>query len=297
MFRHHRTPSNFKSGFPEPQFADGVRRLEPVTLTQPQIDRAVENAITVPEIVLVTPEVSNAEPEMNAEPERNHSPDAPKPTEPEPSSDLEGLAWDYANGLAGRFWEGLQNYKLPAGASELRALRTELFSELRTLIGRAGEFFAACRQLKMAALSEEHETVRIQCRAAVERREALQKEIGPLDGIVRRRENEVSKAQVLLAAEEESRPKPLSYPSRTEIRAWESRVAKLRAALDAATEATRQAADVRNQIVREIAKQDELLDGRGDQPGLRQKFVVLDAQLKGKSIHDPNTGLVITPEF
>ena len=193
-------------------------------------------------------------------------------------------------------WDGL-NYKLPAGATALRTLQAELVEELRALVGRTGEFFAAGHQLKMAALAEEHEAVRLQCRSAVERREALEKEIGPLDGILRRRQNEVSKARVLLTAEEDSKPKPDKFPSTREIKQWEERVSTARSALDAAELSATEASGVRNQILREIRQQDELLDGRGDQPGLRQKFIVLDAQLKGKSIHDPETGSLSTPEF
>ena len=61
MFRH-RNPSNFdRAGFRDPEFAAGVKHLaplspEPIPLSESQISRAVENAVTVPEIVLVTPE-------------------------------------------------------------------------------------------------------------------------------------------------------------------------------------------------------------------------------------------------
>src|SRR5208283_2342135 len=116
----------------------------------------------------------------------------------------------------------------------LRTRRAELFSELLAITERVGEFFADAHTVKMATLAREREEVRVQAREAIERYAALEVELGPIDGLLRRRQSESSKARVQLYALSESKPGPEQYPSAGEIRAWEQRVAKAQAALDSA---------------------------------------------------------------
>jgi hypothetical protein len=307
MYRHTQ-PQNFpKSGFDYDR--PGFRHLnpEPVVLTQTQIDRAVANAVGVSapqaetELTMAgssetevlelaaEPEVSDAESEPDAV-QASAEPDAPGP-------DLQERATAYARKLAGALWDGIQNYRLPSGDEGLRSRRSELFDELLTIIANAGEFFSAAHVVKMADFAEQHESVRLECRATIERIEDLQKKIGPVDGQLRSKQNKSSEARVLLRAEEESKPKPDRYPSSKEIKAWESRVEKARADLDAALAEQSAVNAVRNDLLRAIRQERELLNGKDGAPGLKQKELDLRAAKDGKPRRDYETGFEIPAEF
>jgi hypothetical protein len=306
---------------------------ETVPLTQSQISRAVEKAIgaatQLPEIepstvgsseeIITTteetelapepdtatePEVSAAEPEENYEPEPvqasaepDNSQEATEPPSAEAAApEVLERATAYAQRLAGDLWEGLRNYKLPADDG-LRQRRTALFVELMGIVEHAGAMFADAHVIKMQALAEEHEAVRVQCREALERIEALQMQLGPLDGQLRSRQQKSSEARVLLTAESESKPKPERYPSAKEIKAWEARVSKARAAVDTAAAEEGAVNGSRNDLIREIRQERERLDGRDGAPGLKQREADLRAQLDGKPRRDFETGLTIPAEF
>jgi hypothetical protein len=304
----HRSPESFKSGFQEPQFAAGVSSLTYAPeaahlLTQhPAIVEAIKKA--VPEL---TPDVREEPGEESVEvmdladtstAEQAYEPEPVQVSELEPSSDLQDRAEAYAGRLAGVLWEGIENYKLPSGDEGLRARRAELlFGELSAVIAHAGEFFADAHTIKMAALAEEHERVRIQCRAALDGIRPLMKELGLVDGSLRSKQLKSQECRVLFNALSEGKPKPEQYLSKKEIAAWETSVEEARAAVDAAQAAEAEIHAERGQILREIRDLEQLLHGRGEAPGLKHREVALRAQLEGKPYRDHHTGFDVPPEF
>ena len=299
-----------RAGFRPAQFSAGVRDLSSVPLTQKQLDSIVAKAVSVsppqpdiePKMALqqivtdedsgeLAPEVSDAEPETNAKPEPVEV-QAPV-TDPE----LQERATDYVRRLSGAFLQGLENYKLPRNRADLKLRKTELFTALLDLIEQSGEFLATAHVAKMVDFAEQHEVVRIECRAASDRRKELQLQLGPADGILRASQNKLANARELLEREIGSQPRLEDYPSSKELRAWESRIEKARTALDAASADEAGSREDRNDIVREIRAQDELLNGSGDQPGLKARELDLRAAKDGKPRRDYSTGLVIPAEF
>jgi len=309
-----------KSGFDYDR--PGVRHLTPetVTLNQRQVDALVASAtgISAPQaeiepstvgseqIITAAEEMADSDEELAAAPEAeaNTEPEpdaeyAPQPApEPEPSSDLLERATAYAHKLSGGFWEGIEKYRLPAGDEGLRTRRTELlFGELLAVIAHAGEFFADAHKIKKTALAEEHEAVRIQCRAAMDAVGPLMKELGSIDGRLRSQQQKCQESRVLFNSLSEGKPKPEQYPSAREIALWEASVQEARVTLDKALALANEANGERNEIVRAIREQRELLNGRGDQPGLKHREVALRAQLEGKPYRDHHTGFDVPPEF
>jgi hypothetical protein len=172
-----------------------------------------------------------------------------------------------------------------------------LFGELLAVIAHAGEFFADAHKIKKTALAEEHEAVRIQCRAAMDAVGPLMKELGSIDGRLRSQQQKCQESRVLFNSLSEGKPKPEQYPSAREIALWEASVQEARVTLDKALALANEANGERNEIVRAIREQRELLNGRGDQPGLKHREVALRAQLEGKPYRDHHTGFDVPPEF
>jgi hypothetical protein len=305
--------------------------LESVPLTQSQISRAVEKAIgaatQLPEIepstvgsseeIITTteetesapepdtttePEVSAAESEENYEPEPvqasaepDNSQEATEPPSAEAAaSEVLERATAYAQRLAGNLWEGIRAYKLPDDEG-LRERRTALFVELMGIVEHAGSLFADAHVIKMQAFAEEHEAVRLQCRACLDRIEELERERAPLDSRLRQCQQASSQARELLTTETESKPR--RYPSAKEIKAWEKRVEKAREAVDLAQADEAEANSARNELIRESRRHAGLFDGRDGKPGLKQKELDLRAAKDGKPHRDFETGFIVPAEF
>ncbi len=204
------------------------------------------------------------------------------------------------------FGEILQALAFLQGDEVAKARAIELYGALIENEAAITGLLAEISGTKNAALRDEHERVREECRSTIARIRKLETTLAPLEGNLRNLQGATSKARATHASLKRAEPNRgfPEYADKKAVEAWEASVAEAQAALTAAQSAEAKVVNEYNQIVNAIGKEREALNGHKaniaavndfDRPGLIEREAQLRAQIEGRPWTDSTTGLKSTP--
>ena len=256
MYRH-RGSSGFEAGFRQPQFSEGVRLLNSVDGPIVRLADDPSDLVNIAESL-----TSNSGAET-----------APTP----PDFSARTVAFGE---IVSRLAELQTDPSLEDEAGKLLDVLLDIEPRVCDLIVKH-------RAQKFEHLKERHETARAAARAAKDARDAIQLEVGPAKGLLRRAQENTSKCRIEVSAWEDSKPKPESFPTKSETREWERGIEAAKKELASAAENERDVLDQLQEIEGHLqAKQAELKK-------LAEVEFDLRTAMSGKAVFDRETGLAI----